>query len=654
MILDRLTLDNVGTFAGRHVIDLAPKTRTKPIVLIGGLNGAGKTTILEAIQLGFYGALVHSTGRRSGSYDKYLRGLIHRGVPLSEGGSIELTFTAYQEGQEHQYWLRRSWKAGGSSIREILLVSVDGRHDRALTTNWNEHVETFLPRGVAGLFFFDGEQIEALADMDRSRQVLRSALDALLGLDLVDRLSSDLSVLRKRNQSDQLPEDIRHAVAEKQQVVTALRQSEEACLASVAALRIELEVKQKQVLDATEAFRAVGGELLEQRVSAEAAANAAKASLAQCEEGVRDELSDLAPLLLVQPLLTQLQESAEADAEQRRNRLLANALEPRDSMVIDKLRRSEVQPSIVETVSDLLARDRSRLSAASGSPIQGLVSPSVVEGIVRSHLPSAHRRLKAVIERRSALREELDQSERALEAIPDPEAVAVYRLARDDAQVAVHRAEASLNQAEEQLRLARNERARADAAYESALDKAAHANLQADDTRRLVEHAERAQVTLSRLRTVATQRHLTKISQLVLEALATLLRKDRLVGAVDIDPETYDVRLTSPDGSPLPANDLSAGERQLLAVALLWGLARASGQPLPVVIDTPLGRLDGTHRQHLLDRYFPHASHQVILLSTDTEIDADAYARIASRVGRAYRLEFHSDTNSTTIENGYF
>jgi DNA sulfur modification protein DndD len=87
---------------------------------------------------------------------------------------------------------------------------------------------------------------------------------------------------------------------------------------------------------------------------------------------------------------------------------------------------------------------------------------------------------------------------------------------------------------------------------------------------------------------------------------------------------------------------------------LLWGLARAAGQPLPVVIDTPLGRLDGSHRQHLLERYFPQASHQVVLLSTDTEIDEEAYERIALHVGRAYHLKFDPATNATYIEDGYF
>jgi DNA sulfur modification protein DndD len=99
---------------------------------------------------------------------------------------------------------------------------------------------------------------------------------------------------------------------------------------------------------------------------------------------------------------------------------------------------------------------------------------------------------------------------------------------------------------------------------------------------------------------------------------------------------------------------LSAGERQLLAVSLLWGLARASGQPLPVVVDTPLGRLDGSHREHLVERYFPYASHQVILLSTDTEIDEATYQRMKKFVGRSYQLVFDQVENATSVVPGYF
>jgi DNA sulfur modification protein DndD len=101
---------------------------------------------------------------------------------------------------------------------------------------------------------------------------------------------------------------------------------------------------------------------------------------------------------------------------------------------------------------------------------------------------------------------------------------------------------------------------------------------------------------------------------------------------------------------------LSAGEKQLLAIAFLWGLARVSGRKLPVAIDTPLGRLDSSHRTNLVERYFPGASHQVILLSTDTEIGEVEIEQLRQQdaIAREYLLKYDSSERQTIIEPGYF
>jgi len=150
------------------------------------------------------------------------------------------------------------------------------------------------------------------------------------------------------------------------------------------------------------------------------------------------------------------------------------------------------------------------------------------------------------------------------------------------------------------------------------------------------------------------RKHAERLERLVLESFTHLLRKRALVTGLKIDPGTFRIELTGGDGKPLALDRLSAGERQLLATSLLWGLAKASGRPLPTIIDTPLGRLDSSHRRHLLDRYFPVASHQVVLLSTDEEVDEASLARLKPFVGRSYTLTFDERTHSTTINSGYF
>ena len=123
-----------------------------------------------------------------------------------------------------------------------------------------------------------------------------------------------------------------------------------------------------------------------------------------------------------------------------------------------------------------------------------------------------------------------------------------------------------------------------------------------------------------------------------------------------IDSDRYRLQLYDINGQPFPKQRLSAGEKQLLAIAFLWGLARVSGRNLPIAIDTPLGRLDSSHRTNLVERYFPAASHQVILLSTDTEIGEKEVKMLREQevISQEYLLKYHPDLRQTTVEKGYF
>ena len=140
----------------------------------------------------------------------------------------------------------------------------------------------------------------------------------------------------------------------------------------------------------------------------------------------------------------------------------------------------------------------------------------------------------------------------------------------------------------------------------------------------------------------------------MLESFRKLLRKKELVQGLTINPETFEATLTTKESKPLPFDRLSAGEKQLLATSLLWGLARASGRPVPTIIDTPLGRLDSSHRRHLIERYFPSASHQVLLLSTDEEIVGDYLTELKPFISRTYLLKHNEAEGQTNLVEGYF
>ena len=201
MILDELILHNFGVYRGRQAFKLTPESPDKPIILIGAQNGAGKTTFIEGLQLAFFGRLAQANLRGSSGYEEYLRRSINRNVPSSEGAEVQVTFRRTLAGREQVFNIRRAWSVQKESVREVFEAVVDGERDRVLTDQWVEFVEEMLPPRIAPLFFFDGEKIEQFADLGSSSEVISTAVNTLLGLDIVERLRLDLDVLARRKSS---------------------------------------------------------------------------------------------------------------------------------------------------------------------------------------------------------------------------------------------------------------------------------------------------------------------------------------------------------------------------------------------------------------------------------------------------------------------
>jgi DNA sulfur modification protein DndD len=145
-----------------------------------------------------------------------------------------------------------------------------------------------------------------------------------------------------------------------------------------------------------------------------------------------------------------------------------------------------------------------------------------------------------------------------------------------------------------------------------------------------------------------------QLEELFAKSYRKLARKEDLKLAAKIDPNTFDVTLVDNEGVAINRKSLSAGEKQIFAFAILEALGKLSGKVLPVVIDTPLGRLDSKHRDKLVNHYFPEAGEQVILLSTDTEVDAEFYESLSPNLSHSYQVEFDEKTRCSQITEGYF
>ena len=650
MHLTELVLHNVGPYRGRQRMDLATQ-EGRPVILIGGLNGCGKTTLLDAMQLALYGNRAQLSNRGNQAYDDYLASIVSRGVSLTEGASVSISFSVQAHGEQANYQVTRSWSAAGKRIRENLDVVLNGQWDKTLSSTWADHVEDLLPLEIAGLFFFDGEKIESLADPDRAASVIQTAIHSLLGASTIEQLRTDLSALQKR----QVPESGDSALEQELRDLLEQHEQEAGELNATQERRAEIGVAREAALTdmqrAERDFAAEGGNIYERQARLESERVNLQAQLGSVHSQLRSLAEGILPLALVAASLKAVTKEVSEGLQAAEAQRLVSLLEERDTWLMHQL-----PPEVAPSVQDLLAADRRRRTPKRANQ-HGLAigadearSLELANTAISTQVKSA----EALVKESEDLKESLAQSESLLGRIPDNSRVTHRMAARDAARARFSRLDGQLAILDEDLaRKTRNlELLEVRIAKVEALR--IQVGVDSEDKRRIVEHAERVRSTLATLSARLIERNIGRIEVATLDSFRRLMRKSGLVSDLRIDPNGYALQLTTASGNPLSPNRLSAGERQLLAVALLWGLARVAGNQLPTVIDTPLGRLDSVHRQHLVKRYFPQASDQVLLLSTDEEIDEGLLPELSHSIAASYLLEHDADQDLTVITPGYW
>ena len=175
-----------------------------------------------------------------------------------------------------------------------------------------------------------------------------------------------------------------------------------------------------------------------------------------------------------------------------------------------------------------------------------------------------------------------------------------------------------------------------------------------DEAKRIVKYVEQQTQILQAYKLELQSLKVDRLSKKMSECFKRLITKEGLIENICIDSKTLKFSYYDNQGLEVDKMILSAGEKQLLVIAMLWALGICANTEFPLIIDTPLARLDSNHRASLINNYFPYASEQVIILSTDQEIGVSDYALLKPNIGKEYILQYHENTMSSTVEEGYF
>lgn len=642
-----ISIQNFGPFRDRQTLELSVSA-SRPVILVKALNGSGKTTLLTALQIGLYGAGAISSGRRS-EYEQLVQSLQRADAVGNAVITIELLIDiggARQTVTVCREWLRRT------TFTERFSVLVDGTEDMEFTSGWDRFIGDILPGELVQLFLFDGEKIEALANPDRLPDLLRRATEVFLGIGDIDVLGNDLkaverrTVLRSKGGSTEY-ESAKQNLLDLDAQFESLERVHADQLQEQAAARNSLDqaslVLERYIAEA----KRNGLSAYEQAARIRSDVTGTRMQAKSMHHALVDAMSDpLLPIAWLGDMWAQYETEWSLDEQSRHSARLSEEFRKRDRRIVAAM-ANEVSGKSIDVLRNLLKQD-----LAKAKSIESRKPVLIAEGNptdVNSNVADSRLRVRTTLKELDGIQRALDVAERALGEIPADEQLADVLLTMKAKSQAVAVAEQhlesitaaladtcnSLNHIQTRLNSLRS---RMNTEFKDRAIEAKGLEAAARARRALVLFKERLLASKAQW-----------LSGVITAEFRNLLRKRKLVSNVVVDPVTYQVKIEDGKGQELPMDRMSAGERQMLAISVLSALIKERKGRFPVVVDTPLARLDGQHRTSLIKRFFATVSHQVLVLSTDEEVEGSAYDALRPHMNREYILHFDDESGCTNV-----
>lgn len=641
MKIRKLIMHNFGVYASTNILEIKG---SNPIVLIGGMNGRGKTTILEAILLGLYGSNSFAyTESKYVTYGQYLKSYVNKADGTLET-YVEIEFSV-DPADEEVYCVRRDWDGKGQRVREKILVKKNGEENEFLTENWVMFVENILPSALSNFFFFDGEKIAELAIEDTSEQ-MKESIKEMLGITVLDVLQGDVGKLinkvSKNSEGKQDLQKLEELRAKKDNAGTALKDVDDI----ISAAKKELEELQVELEKLNVEYSVKGGGILKQKNQLMKRRSESLATIASSQEQLLELVAGEMPLILVADLVRDILEKSKVEHEQKINLM---AFEK----ICSSYEKFNMKSEVVNGFIDFM---KSEMGTFGEEELYGLSDLSLyqVEALNNSGLKQSAKKAKELLMKRNIHQKEIEDIDNSLSVDIDEKLLSeIFEDIRGKEREIIKK-KVEIENLEKERATLHGTLIMAESEFSKYAENLLSVLESIDADERTVKYAHMA-IEIIKLYRIRLQERKTEIlAQTMTRCYKKLANKKNLIDYIKMDSKTLDLHYINKEGEEIAKKRLSAGEKQLMVISLLWALAICSKKKLPVIIDTPLSRLDLSHRQALIKTYFPKASDQTIILSTDSEIDENYYALMKKSIGDEFTLEYSDKTKSTTIKSGYF
>jgi DNA sulfur modification protein DndD len=640
MLFKSITLHNLKSYEGTHKISGLTENLSEqnPIILMGGLNGAGKTTLLEAILLCLYGkwnedTLWPSKGAKLENYDFYMYSVLNENVK-SKGyvGNVWIEMELDDvniEGIPHNFFIKRRWEIDikGKSIKDekLELFTSDRRgFDYIPKENWENFLkDELIPYPISQFFFFDGEKIQDFAK-DSDKEFARS-LKHVLGISMYSTLYEDVGHVRGKILT-QFNKD-KEAVVEYKELEIDIEKAR----TEIHSHQYEIETLTEEVENWQNRIEEIEKETFRQtRIKAETQEEYEKIKEELHHEKIEIEsklsayINNTLPFIMLYPTGENLINQLKSEEKLKEWKAAEKTLRPKIDKVVNRLFDDEAPPP-----PDLTFRQKEFYSLKLERILKEILiesKPEKLESIKLIHNLSSDdsnniiSKIKNIriqvlnnlandIEKYRQIEYKLSEIRRARTKKSSPEVNALFeekgRVEQKirGKQEEINNKEIKIRQLEEEIVNLKKQLTQKEKRIKST-----------EEQQKQLDYCHQMKKALEEFQNKFQAKKVDELEEYTLQMLGNLGRKQEWIKRVKIDPKNnFEIKLYDHRNRAIDKTKLSAGEKELFAISLIWALCQSTDKKIPIVIDTPLSRFDSIHRSNVVKNYYPQAGVYTIL-----------------------------------------
>lgn len=656
MKLNKFELNNFGIYYENIEIDLS--TKDNNIILIGGENGAGKTTLLNAIKICLYGSI--SMGYKTNT-DQYLNEIKNYYNYSADDENkrnmyLKMELTLNYKGDKIPLLIERSW-APNNNFKESFSVLNLSNHEYIEENTFKDYFHNVFPPSLFDFFIFDGELINDMFYTKKFNNIFKNAVKTVLNLNLPETIINDLEKVQQKRSNENI-NSVEKAYNELKFEAKNLEKEIQNKKENLTAIKEKIKFKESKKNDLEIRFSEEGGIYASER-------NKLKNKISNLENKktkIKDEVNNLTetflPFFMNEDLLIKIKKQLEKESGFKtfnefnkkisdkklieiKNKLLKNNVNENTNVdkyveiIVDEI-KSTFKPKNInddfKSIHYLSYPEEERLLNEINKIInfnKDLILAKVDSlNEIQNKIYSHKQKLK-VNEENSDLKSLLKNIEECN--------IEIGRLKekRDSIIDQIEKLEVKFEKINEEK------------------------NNKYDELKGLKKEinipviCEKVDSVLEQFIDIKLNNKLDKLENKFLEIINKLFSIENYITEIEINRKNYEINLYGTNQNKLL--NLSSGEQELVILALLWSLSEMSKRVYPLVFDTLLGRIDQKHRDNIIKFLLAKSKKQIIILSTDSEINEYHYDKIAPFIERDY-LIFKKDklNHKSIIEKNFF